>query len=230
MPAPAHLSAYAGYDISWPQCGGVLPAHPYGFGIIGITGGKAFTTNPCLGDQVEWAGAGGSGSGAYVNLNSPTDGSDPYDYGVRAIRDAVAYADGQRIHPPMWWLDVETDNAWSPDLGANSRVIQGAIAELHRNREGVGIYSTGYQWGVIAGDYAPAVPVWLAGAPDVATAATWCSQPGFGGGQVWMVQALVGQFDNDFACFPVSAKPDAVFSMTRPQKAPVITRTWHGLS
>src|SRR6185295_18639642 len=71
QPVTVALSASIGFDISWPQCGKPVPAQPYGFGIVGVTGGRAFTTNPCLGDQVAWASAGGAGAGVYINLNSP---------------------------------------------------------------------------------------------------------------------------------------------------------------
>src|SRR5687767_5357289 len=152
------LSTSHGYDISWPQCGGPQPAHPYGFGIVGVTGGRAFTTNPCLGDQVTWASAGGSGAGVYINVNHPRDGRVGQaltDYGVDTVRHAVAYAEAQRIRPPMWWLDVETMNYWSADTTLNALIIQGAIDELHRLGLAVGIYSTSYQWGVIAGGFSP---------------------------------------------------------------------------
>lgn len=43
-----------GNDISYPQCGKTLPTG-YGFGIVGINGGIASTTNPCLSTQLTWA-------------------------------------------------------------------------------------------------------------------------------------------------------------------------------
>lgn len=48
--APSKL----GNDISWPQCGKKLP-NGQAFGIVGVTGGLANTTNPCLKDQLLWA-------------------------------------------------------------------------------------------------------------------------------------------------------------------------------
>lgn len=43
-----------GNDISWPQCGKTLPKGQ-AYGIVGVNGGKATTTNPCLADQLKWA-------------------------------------------------------------------------------------------------------------------------------------------------------------------------------
>lgn len=43
-----------GNDISWPQCGKALPTGQ-AFGIIGVNGGLATTTNPCLSTQLVWA-------------------------------------------------------------------------------------------------------------------------------------------------------------------------------
>jgi hypothetical protein len=43
-----------GNDISFPQCGGPLPKNA-AFGIVGVNGGRAFTANPCLKQQLAWA-------------------------------------------------------------------------------------------------------------------------------------------------------------------------------
>jgi hypothetical protein len=43
-----------GNDISYPQCGKTYPTGQ-GFGIVGINGGLATTTNPCLSSQLAWA-------------------------------------------------------------------------------------------------------------------------------------------------------------------------------
>lgn len=43
-----------GIDISYPQCGVKVPT-TQAFGIVGVNGGNAATTNPCLTDQLIWA-------------------------------------------------------------------------------------------------------------------------------------------------------------------------------
>src|ERR1700716_3615906 len=40
--------ATTGYDVSYPQCPGLVVAPDGAFGIVGVNGGKAFTYNPCL--------------------------------------------------------------------------------------------------------------------------------------------------------------------------------------
>lgn len=60
LPATAHAARthptvnYLGNDISWPQCGKRLPTNQ-AFGIVGVNGGLANTTNACLTEQLIWA-------------------------------------------------------------------------------------------------------------------------------------------------------------------------------
>ncbi len=64
-----------GNDISYPQCGKTLPKNQ-AFGIVGINGGLATTTNPCLKDQLIWANKSIGGTPQekiqlYVNTANP---------------------------------------------------------------------------------------------------------------------------------------------------------------
>lgn len=64
-----------GIDVSWPQCGKVLPK-TQAFGIVGVNGGLATTTNPCLKDQLQWASQSVGGTiqdkmQLYVNTANP---------------------------------------------------------------------------------------------------------------------------------------------------------------
>ena len=208
-----------GFDISWPQCGGPYPAQPLGFGIVGVTGGKPFTENRCLADQWRWARTGQFPPEVYINLDywrktsylhffgpaglCPT--TDPlcqaHNYGWQSAKDAPAYGRSQGVDTNRWWLDVETMNYWSEDTAANAKIIEGAIDYFKSARLQIGIYSTPYQWGVIAGDYAPKVPVWTAGATSLEGARARCDNPryAFAGGRVELVQ-WVEQFDMNYAC------------------------------
>ncbi len=46
-------STPTGNDVSYPQCGGTLPASP-AFGIVGVTGGLANDLNPCFGPSASY--------------------------------------------------------------------------------------------------------------------------------------------------------------------------------
>jgi hypothetical protein len=52
-----------GIDISYPQCGKRVPSDQ-AFGIVGVNGGNAATTNPCLKEQLLWAS---KSSGAVIS-------------------------------------------------------------------------------------------------------------------------------------------------------------------
>lgn len=209
-----------GLDISWPSCGLPLPAARPPFAIIGATGGKAFTQNPCLATQYVWAARGGIIPSLYVNLKSPVGSNADqalvgprgacaavdqaclaYNFGYNTAKHAVAYAASQRAPAASWWLDVETESSWSDDVSMNAIVIAAAIDYLQAQGAVVGIYSTQSQWREIAGGYMPGLPVWVAMAPTAASAPTYCTRA-FGGGQVWLVQYLSGFDDIDYACTP----------------------------
>lgn len=71
---------YVGYDISYPQCGKRLPTGQ-AFGIVGVNGGTAATTNTCLSDQLKWANKSTGGSKQpliqlYVNTANPGEVKD----------------------------------------------------------------------------------------------------------------------------------------------------------
>src|SRR5207237_337724 len=100
-----------GNDISYPQCGKSLPSNQ-AFGIVGVNGGLANTTNKCLKDQLVWANKSSGITvqpkiGVYVNtanpggLNTdswPKDNTDPAgntapnDYGTCDHGDTTACA------------------------------------------------------------------------------------------------------------------------------------------
>lgn len=72
---PSSTPELVGYDISYPQCGKTLPTDQY-FGIAGVNGGTAASTNPCLADQLAWANRSRTGSTQpkiqlYVNTANP---------------------------------------------------------------------------------------------------------------------------------------------------------------
>jgi hypothetical protein len=228
---PTRLRNSYGHDISWPQCDAPLPAAGYGYGIVGVTGGHPFSRNPCLAQQWRWATSGAAAGGVYVNVASavwggPAEMHGPagdcgahdaqcqtYNQAANTIGDALAYAQASGVNAPMWWLDVEILNRWSPDQGLNALTVKAAAETLAKSGIKAGVYSTPLMWRMITGGARMDLPVWVAGAPTDASAPGWCNAPekNFTGGGIWMVQSLPLVYDVNFACRPVSDAPASVF-------------------
>lgn len=170
-----------GNDISYPQCpSGGEPGGP-AFGIVGVTGGRPFTANPCLPRQYVWALGSTSANQPHVGLymNSANPGPDAstnwpaaggttpracdgswsadcaYDYGWLSAQDAfnraIGVAGASTAHLP-WWLDVESVNSWSSEMSVNTATLQGAIAFLQaQNVASLGVYSTSTDWEALIG-------------------------------------------------------------------------------
>lgn len=116
----------------------------------------------------------------------------------------------------FWWLDVETMNSWEPDVVANRAVLEGMTHYLQDvlRAEGVGIYSTAYQWTLIAGGVGPVtsptlipspsslngLPSWVAGATTLRGALALCASTPLTGGEITMAQFVSGDLDYDVAC------------------------------
>lgn len=203
-----------GVDISWPQCqSGERPQGFLNFAVIGVNGGKMNTRNDCLAEMYRWGARGRTVPQVYVNTNGlPADYANAacpprdlycnaYYYGYEAAAADVAYARASNADPRQWWLDVETANAWGTDQALNARVLLGMIEYLQATGHTLGAYSTPYQWGRIAGAFAPGLPVWTAGAANLAEAMTRCTERyAFGGGKVAMVQYVSERFDTSYVC------------------------------
>jgi hypothetical protein len=234
-PLPTSPASPAGFDISWPQCGRSYPNPSFGFGVVGVNGGRTFTPNPCLRDQWRWATAHGSFAGLYVNTGAFTDDqlATFLTTGARSCRgdvDCALYRWGRQgaayaldlagdLPAPMWLLDVETANHWTDDAEQNTAILQGFIDEFEAAGKHLGIYSTSHQWNEIVGRYAPGLPLWVAGGPDAGPAA-YCAGHAFAGGRAWLVQALSGQFDSDVLCGPGAFAFASVFAPPAPLIVP----------
>lgn len=76
-----YRSSSLGYDISYSTRD--YPVPPFGFAVIGVTAGKAFTHNPRLASEFSWAGLSSTNAPTiYLNLNAP--------YGSAAISENVS--------------------------------------------------------------------------------------------------------------------------------------------
>lgn len=209
-PAATRLSTSWGIDISWPQCGpGGLPRLRTGFVAVGVNGGRPFTTNPCLADQVAYAKR-RSGYAAYLNIDAPRTG-DPATYGRSVALDGLARARAAGLRTSTLWLDVEVKNHWA-DVATNVSVIAAAVHALARHGVTAGVYSSQPMWRQITGGVDPRTPVWLATTvTDYRDLPPWCAS-GLGGRPAVMAQyvATTGTqlVDVDVLC--EQALPDAV--------------------
>lgn len=124
--------ATTGYDISWPQCSAAYPSDG-SFGIVGVTDGRPWSANPCLGSENRWAAAYPATPGLavpdlYMNTANPaphssyywpvsgardpalcqvasstTDPGCAYDYGWHAAASAFATAAAAGAAPTGTW-------------------------------------------------------------------------------------------------------------------------------
>jgi hypothetical protein len=169
-----------GVDVSYPQCGGPLPIGQ-AFAIVGVNGGRADTTNPCLATQLAWAAESTGGTvhddiQLYVNTGNPgggalwprsgsnrygeCDGSNSrpcaYQYGWDRAHDDATIRGISNPEQYMWWLDVEIANTWDYTDGGHTRnaaVLEGMTEYFFSvGVRGVGLYSTRYQWAQIVGN------------------------------------------------------------------------------
>jgi hypothetical protein len=231
LASPAQAAAAGGsrtgYDISFPQCPARFPSGG-AFGVVGVNNGLPWSANPCLGAEYSWAAGLPDPPGFYMNTSDPGPASsrwavpgprpclDPtsyadagcaYDYGWKAaayaFMTAATTTSPQAASGDAWWLDVETANSWDGTKAANAADVQGSVDFLRSVGVGsVGVYSTGYQWGLITGGYAiSSAPSWVAGAGGAQDAARRC-QPAnaFTGGSMAMVQYVARGFDTDYRC------------------------------
>jgi hypothetical protein len=220
----AHL---VGFDLSFPQCPTAGPP-PGVFGVVGITGGRPFSANPCALREYRWAAPLGTPS-LYLNLAySPQLGrriiptclaaaparltplrlQRAWEIGCSEASYAVHHAPGPTLR---WWLDVEMANTWATRrLGANRVLVEGAVAFLLRHTDRpVGVYSVPTHWRMITGPSAwfplGVTADWL----GAARGRTRRSAPracgiGFSGAPIAMVQYYAsgpsGVYDADYAC------------------------------
>lgn len=237
-----------GYDVSYPQCGKVLPSGQ-AFGIVGVNGGLATTENDCLVEQLGWA-AKSTGVVAsqpkiqlYVNTANPgeiidevstwpTQGLTPYGFCDGANDSACSWQYGyERAQNDLkiftsaaseasisanpadyrWWLDVETENTWQSGSAEAFARNRAALEGMKRSFSeasitSVGIYSTNYQWQLIAGspgDYGTlnGSPSWMAGARTARAATDNCkNKPFVPGAPVILSQYVSAGLDYDVSC------------------------------
>ncbi|HSX15975.1 MAG TPA: hypothetical protein VLF40_04250 [Candidatus Saccharimonadales bacterium] len=157
-PAPA-APELVGYDVSYPQCGKRLPTDQY-FAVVGVNGGTAANTNPCLADQLAWANGSKSGSHQpkvqlYVNTANPGEVISQITTWPTSNTDKTGYTTAN----PYGTCAGANDRACSWQYGWN-RSVEASLDRFVPAARAAGISqsASAYTW-------------WL----DVETANTWQS-------------------------------------------------------
>ncbi|MBU6214757.1 hypothetical protein KGM48_02855 [Patescibacteria group bacterium] len=219
--AGPYTTGQQGYDVGFNTSS--LPVAPFGFGVVGTDGGRAYTHNPNFAIQFAWAKQGTDASAVYMNLNTDVGsyvhgnvsspkickGGDSlckaYNYGYNAAASSFAYATQQGAASTLWWLDIETANSWSSKTTVNDATVQGAIDYLNTQGITVGVYAIPSQWQQLMGS--SFVPVQTGGTPNWyadgynSNYASECNAPFIPGSSVWLVQYLQNSTtDNDYGC------------------------------
>ena len=160
-----------------------------------------------------------TGSTPYGTCAGENDMACSYRYGYERAQNSVvsfftpaARGAGVDSVPSRytWWLDVETMNTWqsgsSEALARNRATLEGMTAYLLSRGARVGLYSTGYQWGVIVGTVPSTSNLvgrnsWLAGATTLTQAKQNCAKaPLVPGGRVTLTQYVPDNLDRNHSC------------------------------
>jgi Bacterial Ig-like domain (group 2) len=139
-----------------------------------------------------------------------------YDYGWDAAADSYAIAVAAYVSlgeagagapttpsPVAWWLDIESENSWTPDPSRNVAALQGEVDYLRSvGVAQVGIYSTSSAWASITGGTLvfDGLPGWVPGAASLQEAQSMCAGTAFNGGSIQLVQFPLSGFSGDYAC------------------------------
>ena len=211
-----YITGSNGIDVSWPNCNTNIPNTL--FGIVGVTNGAGYSTNPCLAQEVAhfplnlslYVNTGWYNQSSHVNATSPRlcNAGDnnclAYNYGYNAGEYAFNSANIANIHSPSWWLDVETSNTWNTNVVQNQNSLQGEHDSLmSHGATTVGAYSTTTQWQSITGGWQNNWPSWGATTWTTALQAqTYCTGHQFTGGSSYLMQFKSKKvpLDQDVAC------------------------------
>jgi hypothetical protein len=210
-----YVSGSTGVDVSWPNCSATIPSAS--FGIVGVTNGTGYSTNPCLVQESShfsnlslYVNTGWYNKSSFINSSSPkvcaagNSNCLAYNYGYNSGIYAFNTAANVGVHSLTWWLDVETTNTWNRDVIQNQNSLQGEYdALIASGVTTVGVYSTSAQWKTITGNWQNSWPSW--GATTWTTAAqatTYCTGHQFTGGPSYLMQykPKKSTLDQNVAC------------------------------
>ncbi|WP_308466710.1 glycoside hydrolase family 25 domain-containing protein [Rathayibacter soli] len=150
--------------------------------------------------------AGTTVANPYGTCGGANDVACAYIYGYAKAYDDATIRGVANPAGYLWWLDVETMNSWEPNTTANAADLEGMTAYFHSIGARVGIYSTSYQWGQIAGRVSSTsnlngLQSWIPGAKSEKAAKANCSAvPLTTGSPVTLTQYATRAFDYDVSC------------------------------
>lgn len=175
-PAAAKAATKAGYDISYPQCGGPYPTRQR-FGIVGVNGGLANDANGCLRSELAWAQSSGG-------LDSPSQAPASLYINTADPGPAPGVAD---------WPHSGSDS-YGTCKGSWSK----ACAYLYGQQRATYSYNL---VSAINPDIASTAPWWL----DIETSNTWAtsSEPGYAGLNIAAIQGFISGLYSVGAAAPV---------------------------
>ena len=241
--SPTVAPGVRGADLSWPNCpkgmgvpgrrtqGLPLPWNTAQFWIIGLTNGRAFTSNPCLARQLTAATQRGVVASAYTMLSYPNK-SERATYGAAGPFGTATYADlianvgyaqaafaldtmtAAGFASPFVWIDVEprVERPWSKDVANNQALIRGAVQAVTDRGLGAGIYTYALAWSKLTGGMQLDLPLWAPGHSRAKTFAgkraqtlASCARTSFTGGPLVLTQWVHDRRDHDIACPGISA-------------------------
>jgi hypothetical protein len=168
------------------------------------------TANPGL--QGSWWPASNTYNGVIVTNPYGTciganDAPCAYIYGYAKAYDDATIRGVSNPPSYTWWLDVETINTWQTNKAANAADLEGMTAYFTGIGAKVGLYSTNYQWGQIAGSISSTsnlnnLQSWMAGASSQTNAKSMCvsAKPLTPGSRVTMTQFVQKNLDYDYSC------------------------------
>ena len=149
----------SGYDVSYPNCTDSVPGNPT-FGIVGMTGGRPFSTNGCATTEWQTASKWSVGPSAYFNTgyagayaksitstcsteaaiatvygslskHALSQAEEAWAIGCSEVDWAQSVLGGFTTSAPvMWWADIETGNSWSMTTSLNQFTIDGISYEM----------------------------------------------------------------------------------------------------
>jgi hypothetical protein len=219
-----YVSGSTGYDAAQGNCPATPPPASMGystFGVLNTTGGRPFTANTCLGQEISSAQAAGTAVSFYFNTgyvgaygqdvtggcNAAASakgytGKTAQAYAIGCSEFDYAYSQAGGVKGGMWWLDVETANSWSSaNRSLNVNTIQGAIDEGHAvTGSWVGVYSSKSAWKTITGNAAVSADADWGLVNDYGW--TCPGTAGFTGSPIWLLQGgtTSNGLDADTAC------------------------------